>query len=310
MLSWLHCGMPWRLHMYVGMPERLQQEWGMHYSSWYCWWHVAKSTRGGCQCCTRWFWKLLDLKSSVRWRWLPSPKIQNLNPTCLAVNSFCASCDYSLMAAHFASNSLVLVLALEYMSHDFATAYLLCQGTTCCVRFASAYLSCFWPICCMWFASAYLPWLLPRRCMCFATAYGLSCAEEVITRNAPTAQPDVAQRATKAHSAFWQQVLNSSSQCKLWTQVLNARFECKVITEAAEAGEPLLFFCKIGKDRTGVLAALLLSCCGAKPEEIIADYHRCSSSCLWGAYSNCLIGLSSERTSNRKKRKVYAFQRS
>jgi len=47
-----------------------------------------------------------------------------------------------------------------------------------------------------------------------------------------------------------------------------------VITEAAEAGEPLLFFCRVGKDRTGVLAALLLSCCGAKPEEIIADYHR------------------------------------
>ncbi|DBA84394.1 hypothetical protein WJX77_004255 [Trebouxia sp. C0004] len=51
----------------------------------------------------------------------------------------------------------------------------------------------------------------------------------------------------------------------------------EVITEAAEAGEPLLFFCKIGKDRTGVLAALLLSCCGAKPEEIIADYHRSDS---------------------------------
>ena len=48
----------------------------------------------------------------------------------------------------------------------------------------------------------------------------------------------------------------------------------QVITEAAEAGEPLLFFCRVGKDRTGVLAALLLSCCGAKPEEIIADYHR------------------------------------
>lgn len=51
----------------------------------------------------------------------------------------------------------------------------------------------------------------------------------------------------------------------------------EVITEAAEAGEPLLFFCRVGKDRTGVLAALLLSCCGAKPEEIIADYHRSDS---------------------------------
>ncbi len=73
---------------------------------------------------------------------------------------------------------------------------------------------------------------------------------------------------------------------------------CKVITEAAEAAEPLLFFCKIGKDRTGVLAALLLSCCGAEPEEIIADYHRCSSSALWRPYPNCLIGIVSERAIN------------
>ena len=106
---------------------------------------------------------------------------------------------------------------------------------------------------------------------------------------------DVVQHTTKAHSALRKQVLDASSQCQFSTQVLNASSECnferkllkqvlnasserKVITEAAEAGEPLLFFCKIGKDRTGVLAALLLSCCGAKPEEIIADYHRCSSS--------------------------------
>lgn len=68
-----------------------------------------------------------------------------------------------------------------------------------------------------------------------------------------------------------------------------------MITEAAEAGEPLLFFCKIGKDRTGVLAALLLSCCGAKPEEIIADYHRCSFSSLWRPYSSKPIGLGSGR---------------
>lgn len=51
-------------------------------------------------------------------------------------------------------------------------------------------------------------------------------------------------------------------------------FWMQVITEAAEAGNPILFFCRVGKDRTGVLAALLLSCCGAEPQEIIADYHR------------------------------------
>jgi len=68
-----------------------------------------------------------------------------------------------------------------------------------------------------------------------------------------------------------------------------------VITEAAEAGEPLLFFCKIGKDRTGVLAALLLSCCGAKPEEIIADYHRYSSSSSL-PYTTLRCGVKPEET--------------
>lgn len=68
------------------------------------------------------------------------------------------------------------------------------------------------------------------------------------------------------------------------THLLNGgHAHLQVITEAAEAGEPLLFFCRVGKDRTGVLAALLLSCCGAKPEEIIADYHRCPF-VLWPKY--------------------------
>lgn len=43
---------------------------------------------------------------------------------------------------------------------------------------------------------------------------------------------------------------------------------------AAEAGRPLLFFCKAGKDRTGVLAALLLSLLGASDDAIVADYAR------------------------------------
>ena len=46
----------------------------------------------------------------------------------------------------------------------------------------------------------------------------------------------------------------------------------QTITEAAEANKATLFFCKIGKDRTGVLAAMVLSCCGATRQEIIDDY--------------------------------------
>ena len=48
----------------------------------------------------------------------------------------------------------------------------------------------------------------------------------------------------------------------------------QVVTEAAEAGEVVMFFCKLGKDRTGLIALLILSCCGSSDDEIISDYAR------------------------------------
>lgn len=48
----------------------------------------------------------------------------------------------------------------------------------------------------------------------------------------------------------------------------------ELITEAAEAKRPQLLFCKLGKDRTGVISALVLACCGASEDEIIADYSK------------------------------------
>ena len=52
----------------------------------------------------------------------------------------------------------------------------------------------------------------------------------------------------------------------------------QLMTEAAESNETTLFFCKIGKDRTGLLAAMVLSCCGASDDEIVSDYMRCAGS--------------------------------
>lgn len=46
------------------------------------------------------------------------------------------------------------------------------------------------------------------------------------------------------------------------------------MSAAAKAQEPIAVFCKLGKDRTGLLCALLLACCGASDEEIVADYAR------------------------------------
>lgn len=48
----------------------------------------------------------------------------------------------------------------------------------------------------------------------------------------------------------------------------------QIMTAALEARQPCLFFCKLGKDRTGLMAALVLAVCGASEEEIVADYTR------------------------------------
>jgi protein-tyrosine phosphatase len=48
----------------------------------------------------------------------------------------------------------------------------------------------------------------------------------------------------------------------------------ELITDAAVQGKPQMVFCKLGKDRTGVMAALILSVCGVSEDEIIADYAR------------------------------------
>lgn len=42
--------------------------------------------------------------------------------------------------------------------------------------------------------------------------------------------------------------------------------------ETIAEGQPLVFHCSAGKDRTGVLAAVLLDCVGVDPEAIISDY--------------------------------------
>lgn len=47
----------------------------------------------------------------------------------------------------------------------------------------------------------------------------------------------------------------------------------EVITSVAEAREgAVLFHCSVGKDRTGVIAAILLSYVGVAPETVIGDY--------------------------------------
>jgi protein-tyrosine phosphatase len=62
---------------------------------------------------------------------------------------------------------------------------------------------------------------------------------------------------------------------------------------AAAADEPLLFHCVAGKDRTGLIAALLLALADVEPEAIAADY-AASTLHLTDAYMLRYAGL--ERT--------------
>jgi protein tyrosine/serine phosphatase len=48
----------------------------------------------------------------------------------------------------------------------------------------------------------------------------------------------------------------------------------QLITASLERQQPCMFFCKLGKDRTGLIAALVLSACGVSEDDIIADYVR------------------------------------
>lgn len=44
--------------------------------------------------------------------------------------------------------------------------------------------------------------------------------------------------------------------------------------ESAEAGRPVLFFCKAGKDRTGLVAAMILTLMGASECCLIVDMQQ------------------------------------
>lgn len=48
----------------------------------------------------------------------------------------------------------------------------------------------------------------------------------------------------------------------------------QVITASLQERQACMFFCKLGKDRTGLIAALVLAACELSEDEIVADYVR------------------------------------
>ena len=89
----------------------------------------------------------------------------------------------------------------------------------------------------------------------------LSAAEEVIYLNAPLEMAKI------------DGILPGEVMKHLYNQCLASESLPAAIRQIAEnAGHPIVFHCAAGKDRTGIVAALVLGLLGVTEEAIIADY--------------------------------------
>lgn len=80
---------------------------------------------------------------------------------------------------------------------------------------------------------------------------------------------------TKLHSKFIAP-MHSGGLLLLYKLILQSSGEnivkaLRIIGKRSE--KPVVFYCSVGKDRTGLLALMLLHVLGAEPEAIVADYH-------------------------------------
>lgn len=66
--------------------------------------------------------------------------------------------------------------------------------------------------------------------------------------------------------------LSNMYHCLLESSDAEIGASLRALLSSAERGAPALFFCRMGKDRTGLVAALVLSICGADERAILDDY--------------------------------------
>jgi hypothetical protein len=84
-----------------------------------------------------------------------------------------------------------------------------------------------------------------------------------------------------ADAAFWARIRAAASQMEIYRLIL-AQGACRFADVArlvATAPVPVVVHCQVGKDRTGLVVALLLSAVGVTDEAIAADY-ALSAGCL------------------------------
>jgi protein tyrosine/serine phosphatase len=63
---------------------------------------------------------------------------------------------------------------------------------------------------------------------------------------------------------------------------------------------PITFYCTAGKDRTGMLAAIILALCGAKPEDIVEDYALSANVYAQMNDHQAMVGALSQRSLDPK----------
>lgn len=69
---------------------------------------------------------------------------------------------------------------------------------------------------------------------------------------------------------------------------------------ADESRHPVAFYCTAGKDRTGTIAAIILSVCGVKPEDIVEDYSLSANVYAEMNDHQAMVGALSQRSLDPK----------
>jgi protein-tyrosine phosphatase len=123
------------------------------------------------------------------------------------------------------------------------------------------------------------------------TVVDLRWSEEIVLNPSPIGKQAPQIRYVHASllgvtAAKWRELSKSCEKemwkCVVLEQVRSQLKEVLQVIASAPVG-PLLFHCVAGKDRTGIIAALMLTLADVKPESIASDYAK-SSQMLGDAY--------------------------
>jgi protein-tyrosine phosphatase len=107
------------------------------------------------------------------------------------------------------------------------------------------------------------------------TGYDLSLSDTIGAETLPTITALLARMKTAAEARAWMSAQYADTVIRRRDEILN------VLEFIMTKDRPAVFFCVAGKDRTGVVAALLLSVLGVSRSDVMRDYDLTNKR-LWG----------------------------